>query len=185
MVLIEKHNAVILALQETKLNDKCEFKVPTFNIIRKDGHVNVTTYGGVALLIHSDSPYQEIELDTTLQAVVARVNVGGQINIVCTVYISRAHRVTLEILNDLKQQLPSPTLIMGDFNAYNMLWKSTTTDRKGIMVEHFMRDRELNLFNNRAPTRVGFQTESAIDLTLCTPYLAAVTEWSIYNLTPR
>ena len=44
-----------------------------------------------------------------------------------------------------------------------------------------MRDRELNILNNGAPTMVGFQTESATDLTPCTPDLAAVTEWNIYT----
>ena len=182
--LVERHQVSIMAIQETKITDSFDFKLPTYNIIKREGHVNVTTHGGVALFIHSDIPYQEIHLNTALQAVAARINANGKLLSICSVYIPQSQRLTIDMLHNLKEQLPSPTLLMGDFNAYNIMWGSITTGSRGTIVESFMRDKELNILNNGSPTRVGYQTETAIDLTLCSPEIAAMAEWRVYT-SPR
>ena len=116
--LINANNASIIAIQETKLSNNCHIRLPNYNIIMKDGHYNHGPHGGVALYIHSSVPYQEIDLATPIQAVAARVKLQVEFTI-CNIYSSRSHQLTPTLLNNLYRQLPSPSLIVGDFNSYS------------------------------------------------------------------
>ena len=179
--LIEKHKISILAIQETKITDEFNFRLPAYNSIRKMGHVNRTTHGGVALFFHSDIPYHQIDLQTPMQAVAASIRIKNKLVTICSLYSSQSHPLTLELLNQLKAQLPSPVLIMGDLNAYSAEWGSADTRTRGRVVEQFMRENDLNILNNGAPTRVAYQVETAVDVTICSPALEAMMEWSVYS----
>ena len=74
-------------------------------------------------------------------------------------------------MNNIYNQLPQPCLIVRDFNAHDELCKPTDTDRRGRTIEAFTVEHSLNIINNEAPTRVSYDTESAIDLSICSPHL--------------
>ena len=57
--------------------------------------------------------------------------------------------------------------MLGDFSAYNTLWGLTTVDARGREVELFINNHNMNIINNGAPTRISYNIETAIDLTMC------------------
>jgi ribonuclease HI len=176
--LIETHKTDIVAIQETKLWTNSKFSIPNYNELRKDGHYNRNPHGGVALYIHSDIPFCEIPLTTPLQAVAAKVTLHREITI-CNIYTSRSHPLNCNLLLDIFNQLPGPCIILGDFNAYNIMWGSDGTDARGTEVEEFITANDVALLNNGNPTRISYQTESAIDLSICSSVLLPDLQWSV------
>ena len=178
--LINENNASLIAIQETKLSENYHIRIPNYNIISKDGHYNRGQHGGVALYIHSDVPYQPIQLTTPIQAVAAEVTLQSTFTI-CNIYLSRSHQLTTALLNNLYDQLPSPCIIVGDFNAYSTVWNSTSTDTRGRCIEEFLLRNNLVVLNNGSPTRIGYNSESIIDLTFCTPSISTNFHWTILD----
>ena len=82
-------------------------------------------------------------------------------------------------LHDLFVQLPPPLVIMGDFNSYNRLWGSETTDACGISIEGVVNELDLNILNNGNSTRVSYGIESCLDLTIVSNRLEPLTPWSV------
>ena len=63
--------------------------------------------------------------------------------------------------------------MLGDFNANNTLWGPATVDARGREVEHFINNRNINIMNNGAPTRISYDTDIAIDLIMRSSNLKA------------
>jgi len=178
--IIATHRPSIVALQETKLRDTSTFRIPAFNIMRKDGHQNHSTHGGVALLTHSSIPCTRISLTTPLQAIAIKVHLHVLMT-VCCIYTSPSHTLTHALLQQLLAQLPAPVVIVGDFNGHNTAWGCSTTNPRGTIMEEFALHNNLNILNNGAPTRISYNTESAIDLSLASPRLTPDIEWSVFS----
>jgi len=176
--IIDTQKISILSMQETKLWSTNEVQFPHYNCIRKDGHLNNTPHGGVAIYVHESIPFEPVTVNTTMQAVAVRANIGRLVTI-CNVYSSRSHSLNLNLLNALLNQLPSPVILLGDFNGYNQLWGSCTTDTRGRIIGDFIEANNLNILNDGTPTRIGYQTETAIDLTMCSPVIEPDLQWSV------
>ena len=161
----------------------CFIRIPQYNGLRREGHHNRRDHCGVMLLIRESTPNQEIELQTDVQVVAARVNMGRCIT-VASVYISRAHNFTYDNLANLINQLPQPILLLGDFNSYHEMWGSNETDNRGRIIERIIADFQLNVMNNGAPTRIYGGAERAVDLSICSPVLQLTVQWTVSE-TPR
>ena len=70
--------------------------------------------------MHSSYPHREIKLSTELQAVAVSVSLEKEITI-CSLYIPPNLTLHSQHLNSLLEQLPSPYLLVGDFNGHDML----------------------------------------------------------------
>ena len=178
--MINLHNANIIAIQETKLWNNSNFSLPHYNTVRRDGHYNEGPHGGVAIFIHTSIPFNEIDVNTPIQAIAVRVHLQREITI-CNLYSSGAHIINQQVLSNLYNQLPQPCLIVGDFNAHNQLWGSTNTDGRGREIEAFITQQGLNIMNNGAPTRILYNTESAIDLSICSPEIDPDFNWTVLS----
>lgn len=175
--MIEDLNPIVVALQETMIGPSNNFRAPNYVCIRKDGHFNRRPHGGVALLVHNTIPFTELKLQTDLQACAIRVKLRSLITI-CNIYNSRSHDLTEPLLQQLFDQLPPPVLMVGDFNSYHVMWGSSSTDTRGKIIESFIGAAGLNLLNTGSPTRIT-HTETAIDLSLCSPELQRSMVWSV------
>ena len=160
--LIQLYKVSVIAFQETKLWTYNNFSILHFTIIRKDCHFNRTPHVRVALFIHESIPYEIIELNTPIQAIAARVRLHKTITI-CSNYASDNHVINGNLLN-IYQQLPQPSIIVREFNAYNILWECRETRARGREIISL---RYINILNDGAPTRIGHETESAIDFSIC------------------
>ena len=129
-------------------------------------------------MIHSDTPYEVISLSTNSQAIAIRINIGQLITI-CNVYNSGTHNFNDNIICDLIDQRPSPYILLGDFNSHNTNWGCRNTDNRGVILERIVTDKNLCVLNNGAPTRIGYNSESAIDITICTATLTPLIDWTV------
>ena len=75
--------------------------------------------------------YRQIVLKTELQAVAVSITIAERAYTFCSIYIPPSSTLKRSQLNDLKSQLPSPIIFMGDFNSHNPLWGSSYTNPKG------------------------------------------------------
>ena len=179
--LINKHNANIVALQETMLSNNYLLKIPKYNVIAKEGTYNNRQHGGVAMYIHGDVPYQELSLDTPIQAVAATVQLRVKVTI-CNIYIPpTTNTLTPNNIKTLYDQLPKPCILLGDFNAHSQRWGCNTTNQRGRTIEQLIDQTNLVMLNNGAPTRPNRINDSAIDLTMCSANISQYFEW---NTTP-
>ena len=172
-LLISKYNPAAICIQETLIH---QTSFPIRGYVSHDLFAstdnNGRPHGGVALLVHSRYPQQEIDLNTTLQAVAVRVTLHKTITI-CSLYIRPRSSINQRELDDLVRQLPGPFVLLGDFNAHNVLWGGDSTDSRGDMIENFISSNQLCLWNDKRPTYLHPATGSltSIDLSICHPAL--------------
>ena len=143
----------------------------------KDGTLNRRNHGGVAIYLHQDIPYTEVELSTSIQAIAVTVFLKTKFTI-CNIYSSRNHSLTANNLMQLYNQLPQPCMLLGDFNAYSVMWGCHQTDTRGRILQNFIDNTGLSLLNNGAPTHPNMANDTAIDLSICSPRLSEDFEWN-------
>ena len=128
----------------------------------------------------SSLPQREIKLKTNLQAKAVSVTLDKEITF-CSVYIPPSFELRSEHLNSLLKQLPSPFMILGDFNGHNLLWGSNDNDPRGDLIEEFITQNDICLMNDKSKTYLdsGKGTFSSIDLSLFHPSLYLDYNWSV------
>jgi hypothetical protein len=101
----------------------------------------------------------------------------------CSIYIPPNSALNLAQLKILADQLPTPFIIMGDFNGHNSLWGSKTTTDKGKQLEDFLSQEGLCIFNDGTDTylHTGNGSYSAIDLTVTDPSLLLDFSWKVHD----
>ena len=114
------------------------------HIFKKSDNINLKHYsvystyvdederaaGGSTLPVRDNILHIYVNLNTDLQAVAVRITLDKTITL-CSVYIPPNASLSLTQLKYLVDQLPTPFIIMGDFNGHNPLWGSKTTTDKG------------------------------------------------------
>jgi endonuclease/exonuclease/phosphatase family metal-dependent hydrolase len=112
--------------------------------IKKSDNINLKKYslyityveedkraaGGSTILVRDNILHSYANLNTHQQAVAVRITLDKTITL-CSVYIPPISALRLAQLKHLSDQLPTPFIIMGDFNGHDPLWGSTTTTDKG------------------------------------------------------
>lgn len=180
--LSAKLNPAIICLQETFLKDKQKinlYKYQQFNYIK---NTDLRASGGTSILVRNDIPHSHLELKTNFQAIAIKVTLHKQINI-CSIYIPPNQKLKENELQNIIWQLPTPFILLGDFNSHNPIWGSNETNQKGEIMEKLINNNNLCIFNNQTPTYICPTSgkNSAIDLTLCDPSTLMDFSWSTYN----
>jgi hypothetical protein len=81
----------------------------------------------------------------------------------------------------LISQLPPPLILIGDFNAKNILWGAAITGERGRLISDVCAGFDLIILSSGARTHLCVMsgTSSALDLTFCSLGIAVHLEWSI------
>lgn len=137
--------------------------------------------GGVAVLAQSHLPVTGIHLNTTLQAMAVRIVYPFPFTL-CNIYLPHP-TWTKDDIRHILLQLPTPYLIVGDFNSHNIAWGSIRTDSAGERIENIVDEFNLTILNNGDGTYLNSKSHnfSAIDLSICTPSLAPKLVWKVLN----
>lgn len=180
--LIEDYQPYIISVQETFLSDDYAVVLKGYNGIHKQGHYNYRYHGGVSLYVHSSLPMEEIQVRSRYQMVAARVSLPNHTTITATsIYIpGREELVKNTLFNDLNN-LPSPKIIMGDFNAHGENWGNAYTDRRGRLMDEVFVDDGLNVVNDGTATHIS---GTVLDLTAVSPILETELLWQVVS-SPR
>ena len=182
-LLIKKYSPVAICLQETLLKSKAYpiSKYVPYDIFA-DLDTNNRPHGGVSILVKSNIPQRQINLNTNFPAVAVSLTHGKTITL-CSIYYNPRSQITLEELYDLMQQLPKPYILLGDFNAHNTLWGDTNTDQKGSIIEEFLNIHQLCLWNDGTPTYLhpASGTKTCIDLSISHSSLHLDYTWHVHE----
>ncbi|KAG5868697.1 hypothetical protein JTB14_028712 [Gonioctena quinquepunctata] len=115
--------------------------------------------GGTSVFIPSDLQSTYLPLNTELEAVAVTTWCPNKLTI-CSIYIPPSHTLTECELVDLIYQLPSPFIIVGDFNAHNEMWGSTKSFGKGNVVQNVINITGICLLNSGSNTHFNISSGS-------------------------
>jgi hypothetical protein len=84
-------------------------------------------------------------------------------------------------LQDLLSQLPTPYLLLGDFNARHHVWGAVDEDERGRILETLISTRNLVVLNTGEPTHISLASGilSCFDLAICSPALSLHLTWTL------
>ena len=170
--IISDHRPICFALQETHLKNNDKVTIRGYSIYSKSCHSSERATGGVALLVSNNFPHSPIPLNTSFYAIAVQIHIRHIIS-VCSIYLPPNDALQKHDLNSLIKQLPTPFLILGDFNAHNPLWRSPDINPRGHTIEDFITDNCLCILNNGDSTyfHEPSRTFHAIDLIISSPIL--------------
>ena len=172
----------VICLQETflKLIDMISLKNYTiYNYITDE---NQKASGGTSILIKSDTPHRPIDINSNLQAIAVNVTLSKPITI-CSIYLPPHDIFSKQDLENLINQLPRPFILLGDFNSHSKLWGCSGTNDKGAIIENFIAENDLCLFNNKQATYLHSPTRKyfSLDLAICSPNIYLDFNWSVLD----
>jgi ribonuclease HI len=170
--LVNLYNPACIALQETLLHENVDAKLRHFSCLRKDYSNGERASGGVALLTSHDYPTHPLTLYTDLQAVAVQIHIHSLVTI-CNIYLPPNKKVTQNSLNNLINQLPSPFIIVGDFNGHSSLWGSSNTNPRRNQIEQLLIDHDLCILNTNEITYLHQPTRTyhSLDLAITSPHI--------------
>lgn len=177
--LINQHNPTVLAISETWLKQGSHFRVPGFECFRDD---HVSGWDGCALLVNRFYPFTSIPIPNhspDINIVACRVS-----NFTYTsVYLPRPSPLILAELESILLTLPSPLIVLGDFNCHHTMWGSASCDYNSSHLLDVFENLNLCLLNDGSPTRrtPPNQNPSSVDLSLASPNLASRLVWSVLS----
>ena len=171
-----------MSLQETLLNDNDKITFKKYNTFNKTNvsPVDGRAVGGSSILIKADVPHESVTLNTSLQAVAVRVHLHKTIT-VSSLYIPPKYKLNSKELDELFNQLPSPVLLLGDFNAHSDIWGCNNTDNRGKQIIDFISQHDLCILNNKTSTYLhpSSGSFSSIDLSICSPSIFMDFVWKV------
>ena len=96
-------------------------------------------------------------------------------------YIPPNFHLETEHLDTLLKQLPSPYILVGDFNGHNILWGCKDNSPKGNIIEDFITKNDLCLMNDKSHTYLQPATGkfSSLNLSICHPSLLLDFDWTV------
>ena len=185
--LLSYSQASVVCLQESWLPNDFSTTCPRgFTIYTKSGRDPnedfLAEVGGVSILTKNTIAHSPLNLITNLQAVALRCHIN-KLYTICSLYLPPNSPVQISDLEDLISQLPSPFLLLGDFNARSPLWGDTVQNQKGKLIESLVSQHSISILNNGSPTHFHNQTNSlsCIDLSLCSSEAVPDFEWNVSN----
>ena len=67
---------------------------------------------------------------------------------ICSIYIPPRAKIEQKDLEEIVHQLPTPYLLLGDFNGHNVIWGLDDVNKRGRIIENFIDKINLCLFND-------------------------------------
>ena len=163
------------------LSKQTNFNLKNHTGLFKEWHTNIRAHGGVAIFIHETIPYQKVTLNTPLQAIAARINIGRDVTIV-SIYNSRSHDINENLLSTLFQQLPKPVILTGDFNSYIQIRWSMKNDNRGDEWLNFIDKNQVNILNDGRHTRTSGTSKSSNVLTIASSSVQPIWFWNVTDI---
>ena len=175
-ILIGEHKPLVICLQETKI----EFdKLPDIRGYSKVEQSNEAV--GIAIYVKNGVPYRPITIESDIRASAVKVTINDRPISICSLHIPPDFKLELRQLKLLYSQLTSPCLMLGDYNGHSSMWGGRYINKKGEIVENFLTEHDLCLYNDKSVTYISdtHQTQSSLDLSIATPNIYLDFEWRV------
>ena len=145
LLLLKDYEPAALCLQETHFKDSDNISIRNYTTFHTFSTNNERAAGCVTIFVNNNAPHCHIPLNTNLQAFSVSITLHRVITL-CSIYIPPSSRLSPKNLEDLVPQLPSPFILLGDFNGHNILWGSKDINDKGRIIESFIDNQGLCLY---------------------------------------
>ena len=149
-LLMHINGPACICLQETFHGNQIPYAPKGYKILSAPAVISyaphVRASRGVLTLIRNNIPHFQINLNTHLEAIAIRANIGIDYTI-CNIYITPTESITKNDLQNLILQLPEPYLLVGDFNARNNMWGDTQENAHGRVIEELLLETDICLLN--------------------------------------
>jgi len=163
----------IICIQETFLKAEKQFNLSGYEVIRKDRD---SAKGGLMMLPRQGIKYTLFPSPPNIECQIAEVTTKSGKLTVINVYVPPTTEIDENIFQSLFTR-PN-TIIMGDLNAKNKLWNSTTENARGRVIEQLLIQNNFVILNTGQPTYQNSRGQvSHIDLTLVSNNLATKCSW--------
>nr|CAH7757317.1 unnamed protein product [Callosobruchus chinensis] len=177
-LLINEYLPQIIFINETHLTQKHQVNFPNYTTLRQDRHDG---RGGIAIIIHKNVPYKELQIDINLgpffQIMAVKVANINFVNIYCPPSIV----LQTQEYNDILNIFQGPTMITGDLNTQHQMWGSTNNNLAGRRLQEAMELTNMIILNDGSRTRVTMENNSCPDLTIVTPDIAHKCNWYTHD----
>ena len=182
VILTTLLSPTVFCLQETFLKNTDNINFKNYSLYNHIATENQKASGGSSILVKSNVPHRQIDINSNLQAVAVNVTLSKSITI-CSLYLPPHCKFSKHDLENLINQLPRPYLLLGDFNSHSKLWGCLDTNDKGEIIENFIAENDLCLFNDKQPTYLHSPTRNyfALDLSICSPNIYLDFDWSVLD----
>ena len=152
-LLVVKHNALAVCLQETFPKDTDNITVRGFHLYHKFQETEYRASGGVSILVNENISQSIVTLNTDLQAVAVKVTAHKTITLFLVYLPPRNHfNFNPKDLLNVTDQLPSPLILIGDFNGHHTLWGCEDVNSRGQQLEDLILKNDLILLNEKSHT---------------------------------
>ena len=181
-LLSQQYNPVAICLQETHIVDESRVSFKGYTLYNKLDKSHERASGGSSILIRNDVIHSPVKLSTNLQAVAVKITLSFVFTL-CSIYAPPNTCIDIKDYEHLLAQIKGPVMILGDFNAHNPLWGSDHQTPKGKVMETFISQNDLCLFNNGSYTFLhsGNGSYSAIDLSFASPSIFDRFSWEVHD----
>jgi len=171
-IVLNRYHPACVCLQEILSNNRripppSGYRILLSPVTREDNHER-----GAAILIKNNIFYQEITINTNLQAIAAKIYINNRTYSICSVYLPHL-QITKQEISSLITQLQPPFLILGDMNARSPVWGDhgvSSPNARGLIFEQLLLEHRISLLNDESNTHYHVQTNSysTIDLSIRT-----------------
>lgn len=180
--LVSKFRPSVIAVSETWLKPGTQFRISGFACLRDD---RIDGHAGSGLFVRRNLPFTQIPLPSHSSAfniVAIRIFDISFLSI----YIPHPNSSLIPDILLMISSVPSPIIMLGDFNAHHTSWGSGHCDVFGHLLLEIFDEANICVINDGSITRRVLPSQdpkSAIDLTVCSPSLSSLLSWRTLPLT--
>ncbi|KAE9530686.1 hypothetical protein AGLY_011148 [Aphis glycines] len=185
-LIIQDHNPQIIRLQESNFKENHIAPLKNYKGYSKNRLEAGRASGGTAIYVKAFITSQTINILSDLEVLAVQIETKEKLTI-CNIYLPNQKKFRKIDIEHIIQQLSTPLILLGDFNAHSPLWGSIKTDPRGKEIETLLENYNIALLNDSTPTHINIANGnfSCIDLTLCSASLAHRIEWKMESKKPK
>ncbi len=171
-LLLATYHPYVLCLQETHLRSNQIPALSSYTVLTAMPAVNTHAHGGAMLAVKNSINFQKLDLQTDLQVIAIRIHTTHPATI-CCFYLPPHESLDTNTIQTILNKLPTPVILVGDFNAHNTLWGSWHINQRGRVLEDIIEQYDLTILNTE-PTHYNcsYRTWSTLDLVITSPCIS-------------
>lgn len=180
--LISKFCPSVIAVSESWLKPGIQFRISGYSCLRDD---RADGHAGSALFVRRTLPFSQIPLPShslDINLIAIRVfNISF-----ISIYIPHPYSALIPDILLVISSVPSPIILLGDFNAHHTSWGSGHCDVFARLLLEMFDEANLCVINDGSITRRVLPSQdpkSAVDLTICSPSLSSLLSWKVLTST--
>ena len=179
-LLLKESKPAALCLQESMVGDAVLNPPRDYHLEAYSPIVAPVPGAGLLTFIRNDVPFREVPLNTMIQAKAYRVKFRKEVTL-CNLYLKHNQHLSVDDWKRFADQLPTPFIILGDFNAKNPMWGGDEYNERGRVLQDFLAQYQACIMNDGRLTHVHVQTAtfSAIDLAVVSPEILMEYTWDV------